>query len=144
MTPNQGLLILRGLLIVLLYAFLAALLFLLWRDLRQAIHHTQQQEHKQGVLRALHTETATFYPLHTVTSLGRAPTNTIVFADDDTTSLEHALVTWRAGKWWIEDLDSRNGTFLNGEIINGAVVISAGDIIEIGQAQLRFELGTPA
>ncbi len=143
MTPNQGLLILRGLLIVLLYVFLSALLLLLWRDFRQVTRQAQQRERTQGYLHALQTDnsTASIYSLYAVTSLGRASTNTIVFADDDTTSLEHALITRRNGKWWLEDLGSRNGTFLNGAAIEGAVVISAGDVIEVGQTQLRFEPG---
>ena len=52
------------------------------------------------------------FPLLAITSLGRAPTNTATLPDE-TTSLEHALIHLREGQWWLEDLDSRNGTRLN-------------------------------
>ncbi|MER3459472.1 MAG: FHA domain-containing protein, partial [Chloroflexota bacterium] len=81
----------------------------------------------------------TVFPLQPVTSLGRAPTNTVALPDSYASG-EHALLSLRGNQWWLEDLGSRNGTFLNGVLITEPVVASAGDIISIGRVQLKVEL----
>ena len=53
------------------------------------------------------------YPLDAVTSLGRDVNNGIVL-DDPFASSEHAVLTFRGRNWYIEDLDSTNGTYVNG------------------------------
>ena len=80
----------------------------------------------------------TLFPLSSVTSLGRSGGNTIVI-DDSYASSEHALITLRGEQWWLEDLGSRNGTSLNDLPVNEAIVLSQGDIITIGDTQLKFE-----
>ena len=79
------------------------------------------------------------FPLLPLTSLGRAPTNTVVL-NDTFCSQEHALVTRRGGQWWLEDRNSSNGTRLNGLPVNEPVVLSSGDVIGIGRVQLKIEL----
>ena len=48
--------------------------------------------------------------------IGRHPECSVQI-DDGSVSRHHAKVTSDDGSWFIEDLDSRNGTFLNGEAI---------------------------
>ncbi|NLE99729.1 MAG: FHA domain-containing protein, partial [Anaerolineales bacterium] len=55
-------------------------------------------------------------------------------------SAQHALLTWREGQWWLEDLGSRNGTQLNDELVDAPTVVVTGDIIRIGRARLKVEL----
>src|SRR5579859_5313255 len=55
----------------------------------------------------------TSFNLEPITSIGRRMTNTVVL-DDNFISGEHALLTWRDGRWWAEDYRSTNGTLLNG------------------------------
>ena len=71
----------------------------------------------QGHLRVLASDSTTawegtIFPLLPVTRIGRAEHNTIVL-EDAFVSAEHALLTRREGQWWLEDLNSRNGTLLN-------------------------------
>lgn len=137
------LLALRFLLTILLYAFLAAVLLMLWRDLRQATAISEAAR-PGGQLVVLHTAdeelaVGTTFPLQPVTSIGRSPSNTILIPDTYA-SAQHALLAWREGQWWLEDRDSRNGVLLNGTRINGPTVVSAGDIIGIGRTQLKLEL----
>jgi pSer/pThr/pTyr-binding forkhead associated (FHA) protein len=137
------LLALRILLALLLYAFLAAVLLTLWRDLREATTD-REPVRRGGQLVVLETTGETLaagrtFPLQSVTSIGRSPNNTVPIPDTYA-SAQHALLTWREGQWWLEDQDSRNGTLLNGTRINGPTVISAGDVIGIGGVQLRLEL----
>lgn len=60
--------------------------------------------------------------------------------DDSFASVEHATLTLRGGKWWLEDRNSSNGTLLNGYRIEEPVVLSTGDLIVIGQVELKLEL----
>jgi pSer/pThr/pTyr-binding forkhead associated (FHA) protein len=137
------LLALRLLMAILLYAFLAAVLVMLWRDLRQATA-SREAPRPGGQLIVLDAADevlavgATF-PLQPLTSMGRSPTNTIPIPDTYV-SAQHTLLTLREGQWWLEDLDSRNGTLLNGTRIGGPTVVSAGDVIGVGRTQLKLEL----
>ncbi len=137
------LLVLRILLAVLLYAFLAAVLLMLWRDLRQATV-TIEVTRPGGRLLVLHAAddklaVGVTFPLQTVTSIGRSPANTIPIPDTFASG-QHALLTWREGQWWLEDQDSRNGTLLNDARIDSPTVVSAGDVIGVGRAKLKLEL----
>jgi pSer/pThr/pTyr-binding forkhead associated (FHA) protein len=139
------LLVLRLLLAGLLYAFLGAILFMLWRDLRRA---TAPPETTALVGHLVVVETAgdeaqepaigTVFPLRPVTSIGRSPHNTIVITDTYASS-QHALVTRREDLWWLEDQNSRNGTTLNGSRIANPTIVTPGDVIGVGRTRLRLE-----
>jgi len=79
------------------------------------------------------------FPLLPVTTLGRAPANT-VHLPDTFASNHHALLTLRTGRWWLEDRGSSNGTTLNGQLLQAPTVVSAGDIIGVGRVELKVEL----
>ncbi len=137
------LLLLRILLVVLLYAFLAVVLLALWRDLRQAATGVERIR-KEGRLVVLHTAdealaVGTAFSLQPVTSIGRSPGNTISISDTYA-SAQHVLLSWREGQWWLEDRKSRNGTLLNGARIDGPTVVSAGDVIGVGRTEFKLEL----
>jgi adenylate cyclase len=77
-------------------------------------------------------------------SLGRHPTNTIQVLDK-VVSKEHCRVFLQSGSgtWILKDLDSLNGTFLNGARITGERPLNDGDEIGLGATRARFELGQP-
>jgi hypothetical protein len=144
------LLLLRLLLAVALYLFLGAVLLLLWRNLRSSNEAEQQASRRYGQLVVIDVPPAgdaqegalqigTVFSLQPFTSLGRSPVNTIIIPDTYASS-EHALLTYRGGQWLLEDLGSRNGTTLNKVAIVGPTVVSSGDIVGIGQVDLRLEL----
>jgi pSer/pThr/pTyr-binding forkhead associated (FHA) protein len=60
---------------------------------------------------------------------------------DDGASRQHAIVSWdaAAGAYAIEDLQSTNGTRVNGKRVRAAP-LADGDRIQVGQTQLRFAL----
>ncbi len=61
---------------------------------------------------------------------------------DTTVSRRHAELTPDDGRWYLRDLDSANGTYLNGErIAAGPVVLSPGDQIRCGSTLMVFGLG---
>jgi pSer/pThr/pTyr-binding forkhead associated (FHA) protein len=76
--------------------------------------------------------------LRSVTAIGRADDNTLVL-QDPFASAHHALILWREGRWYLEDLDSHNGTYLNGKRLADPQPLASGDRIGIGQTMVRFE-----
>ncbi|NHZ72455.1 MAG: FHA domain-containing protein [Aquificales bacterium] len=138
------LLILRLLSAGLLLAFLGLFAWLIYKDLQVTTAVLQQKQQTGGQLRVIANEAAepaidTLFPLHPLTSIGRAQSSTIVI-DGSYVSQEHVLLMERAGQWWLEDLASRNGTLLNGVMLAETAVVSSGDIITIGSVQLKVEL----
>jgi pSer/pThr/pTyr-binding forkhead associated (FHA) protein len=72
--------------------------------------------------------------------IGRDPSNQIVLNDDRYTSRYHAWITYEAGKFWLEDLGSTNGTLLNGELVEKREQLRSGDKIKIGETEMTFVL----
>lgn len=64
----------------------------------------------------VHGNTGRQYPLAARTLVGRAPSCTVRL-DDALASKEHALVSWVRGQWLVRDLDSRNGTSVDGVVL---------------------------
>lgn len=145
MTNDLLLLLLRLISASLLLTLLGALFYMLWKDTYQSAARADNGRRQFGSLYVLREisgrimETGESYPLLAITSLGRSPTNTIPI-DDTFASSEHALLTLRAGQWWLEDRRSRNGTTLNDVPVLQPIVITDGDIIGIGTMRFRFSL----
>ena len=57
-------------------------------------------------------------------------------------SRHHAKLNAQRDGWWLEDLNSANGTWLNGDILEGPQRLRTGDEIKVGQTRIRFELTT--
>jgi Nif-specific regulatory protein len=72
-------------------------------------------------------------------TLGRSHENLIVLHDEHA-SRSHARITWEDGRWILRDLNTRNGTRVNGVLIGGQAVLADGQAIGIGDIQLRFTL----
>ena len=74
--------------------------------------------------------------------LGRDPEDGISL-DSPTVSRRHARIVISEGSVTLEDLDSKNGTFLKGQRVSAAVPLSNGDEIRAGSVVLRFRMSTP-
>src|SRR5664280_2086727 len=70
------------------------------------------------------------------TTLGRRPYNDIVI-DNLAVSGEHAMVQLSGGAVYLEDLNSTNGTYVNGKTIKKQL-LQDGDSIEVGKYQIKF------
>ncbi len=75
-------------------------------------------------------------PGRTVT-IGRAPGNEIVLKDEQA-SRRHAELFLTGGEWTLRDLDSRNGTRVGDQRIQGDYTLKVGDIICIAHSQMEF------
>lgn len=69
--------------------------------------------------------------------IGRAPENLIVLTDSSV-SRQHARLFSREDTWWVEDLGSKNGTKVNGNLIEGPKRLKQGDGLQVGSFQLVF------
>jgi pSer/pThr/pTyr-binding forkhead associated (FHA) protein len=57
---------------------------------------------------------------------------------DGSVSRKHARIERLGSKFWIEDLDSPNGVFVNSRRISRRALLAEGVVIELGQSLLRF------
>jgi NADH dehydrogenase len=72
-------------------------------------------------------------------TLGRSPDNNIVVADSKA-SRRHALIQYENGTYWIDDLEARNGTWVNTNRIIERHTLEDGDVIRIGNARFTFQV----
>jgi pSer/pThr/pTyr-binding forkhead associated (FHA) protein len=138
-------LLLRVALALALYAFLGWALWLLWRDLRRSAEPGRQGDVPMLTLlpeSGQETERIRFAQARVL--IGRDAACALRL-DDPAVSSSHARLSYHHGHWWIEDLRSRNGTFVNDERLAQAQVIVSGDQLRFGrvifQALLTDETG---
>jgi hypothetical protein len=73
------------------------------------------------------------------TAIGRTQGNDVVLPDP-TVSRHHARLTFRRGQWYLEDLNSSNGTYVNNIRINRPAPLMEGDELRFGDEVLDFAL----
>jgi len=146
--------------VALKFGFLAVLyLFLLWvtrmalRDLRgtaspgfETGYHEVLGDDRGGATDAfLVVETGgglsegEHFDLFGGISLGRSP-DADIRLDDRYASGIHVRVFNRSGRYFVEDLNSTNGTLLNSRELHGEAPLNPGDSIRIGDTEFRFEV----
>ncbi|HEY7422255.1 MAG TPA: FHA domain-containing protein [Gaiellaceae bacterium] len=72
-------------------------------------------------------------------TLGRGGQNDLVLSGDEFASARHARIEVRGDGAWVQDLDSTNGTFVNGSRVAGAQRLGAGDVLRVGETDLLVE-----
>jgi hypothetical protein len=72
-------------------------------------------------------------------SVGRSSTNDVELRGDGFASARHALFQPRPDGVWIEDVGSTNGTFVNGIKLERARKLTAGDVVRVGETDLRYD-----
>lgn len=134
-------LILRLILAIALYTFLGWALWTLLQELKQqgdklsgqkkpAITlYFQIEEGKESVRRFLQPEIM----------IGRDP-NCDLSMMDEALSAHHARLAHHHGQWWLEDLNSTNGTFLNRELLTTAAVVITGDQFKCGNTVFSIQV----
>lgn len=134
------LLILRILLAIALYTFLLRALYTIWRDLSaQASQISARQVPVLRVsFRAADAEQVREFHVPEVI-IGRDPACELAL-QNDTVSSRHARLSYHHNQWWLEDLQSTNGTFLNDERVYTPVVIISGDEVRCGKESLLVEI----
>lgn len=128
---------LRLLLTLALYAFLGWTTWVLWSDLKRAAHQAEStripsirievRTKKRGAVSRAFSQPEII--------LGRDPSCDLPL-DDETVSASHARLRYHHKQWWLEDLQSTNGTRLNGQKVTTATVLASGDEVRCGKAKL--------
>ena len=71
--------------------------------------------------------------------VGRGSGNDVNLARDEYASSNHARVEPRRDGVWVEDVGSTNGTYLNGIRLTHAKRLAPGDILRVGETEMRYE-----
>jgi hypothetical protein len=71
--------------------------------------------------------------------VGRGNQNDIALDGDDYASARHARIEPRRDGVWVEDVGSTNGTFLNGIKLTRPRKLTPGDVVRVGETELRYE-----
>jgi len=130
----------RLLFLGLIYLFLARVILALMRDLRAAAREPSERPGRLVILASPSGEPPAghSFGLDVITPLGRDVNNAIVI-DDPFASAEHAVLTYRGRSWYLEDLGSTNGSYVNGSRVEGVAPMGFGDELQIGQVRMRLE-----
>jgi len=124
-----------------LYAFLAWALYSLYREVQRQ-GFTLATRRVPGISLMVKQGSGSMSLRHFAQPeiiLGRDPGSDVPLLDD-TVSARHARMTYHHGQWWLEDLSSTNGTFLNSTPISMPTVITSGDEITCGSVSLNISL----
>ncbi len=147
---EQVLLLLQALFLVFLYLFVWRVVRTASRDLRlpqESIFLAPPQLQTGGapepafrlvVESSPSIEPGTFFALGTAPlTLGRSSESSVALAADEYASARHARIEPLRDGVWIVDLASTNGTYVNGEQVNGRIRLYEGDVVRIGETDLR-------
>jgi hypothetical protein len=72
-------------------------------------------------------------------TIGRGVTNDVPLPGDEYASTRHARIEPRRDGVWVEDIGSTNGTFVNGIRLTRERRLAPGDVVRVGETDLRFE-----
>jgi len=138
------LLALRLIMVIVLYGFVVMAFFILWKAIKGKDGDIFSNRVPSISLRYKrsnqHQDTASFSQPQIL--IGRDPVSDL-YIDDQTLSARHAQLTYHLGQWWVEDLNSTNGTFINQEIVDEPIVITAGDRLRCGKIEIHVIIETP-
>lgn len=124
-----------------LFSFLGWALIILWQELGQQANNLATLKTPIINLEFATGQEKTTRKRFTVSGIviGRDK-NCDLSVTDEAVSAHHALITFHHGQWWLEDLHSKNGTFLNREKINIPAVLITDDEFTCGDTLFRVHI----
>lgn len=138
------LLILRLVMAIILYGFLAWAVYVLWLDIkRQSELIDARSVPEMTIIEEIDGEQRTCEFAVPELVIGRDQTCDLSL-DDNTVSAEHARLAYHHLNWWVEDLGSRNGTLLNLEPVNTPAILVSGDELQLGRVLLKIKIKSEA
>ena len=93
---------------------------------------------REFILRDLEGRTSTVVLTDDRVTLGRSNQNQLSYPDDVGLSRQHLALNYSDGKWTVEDLHSKNGSMLNGELLKGLMPFNPGDRVAAGHLTIEF------
>jgi pSer/pThr/pTyr-binding forkhead associated (FHA) protein len=132
---------LRLLLAVALYAFLGWAFWTLWQDIqiqgRKAAARQVPPIRLEVRSRKRSGPARMFAQAEII--LGRDPACDLQL-EDETASARHTRLSYHHGHWWVEDLQSKNGTRLNRSRLTMPVVLTSDDELTCGRTRIVVEV----
>ncbi|MDO9545629.1 MAG: FHA domain-containing protein [Pelolinea sp.] len=132
-------LILRALAAISLYICLGLIIFILWRDLFKIKNSSDIQSSAILTIKNLKSGESDDFSISEI-FIGRSDLAHIQLQDDDTVSNMHARIFYKGKNWWLEDLQSTNGTLINEDPIVTPIIITSGDQISCGKTIIEISL----
>jgi pSer/pThr/pTyr-binding forkhead associated (FHA) protein len=122
-----------------LYLFLLLVVVAAWRELRPAAVGRR----RQAALEVLDPGRARLVSGERIgvvsgATVGRTVGNSIRL-EEDSISSRHAVLRFEGGRWWVEDLQSTNGTYVNESRVTGRSPLHPGDVVQFGLVTARFQ-----
>lgn len=74
-------------------------------------------------------------------TIGRREGCDVCLSYDSQVSREHAMIICEQDKFWLEDLNSTNGTFLDDQKIAGRMALEPTQLFRVGRTWMRIEAG---
>lgn len=131
---------LRILLLLLAYVFVGWIGILIYRDIKIPRMERKLSDTPAVSLSTQIGEERTTKEFHSPEiTIGRDPASDFSLLDE-TISLQHCRLFFKQKHWWVEDLNSTNGTFVNDDPIEAPVVLVAGDEIRAGRLQIEINI----
>lgn len=134
------LLFLRLTIALFLLFFLGWALLILWKDFKREAESRSERLFPAITLRHISQDGLREHQFNVPEILIGRNAGCDLHLNDVTVSAEHARLTYHNNQWWVEDLGSKNGTYLNNEAVMNAVVLKSGDELQLGQVTLAIEI----
>ena len=144
MIPNVVFVAIRYVFLALIYIFIMVIVMAIYRDVKApsseaAPRRTRKKKGERPGLMVVAADRnlGARYNLSEDIVIGRAPGSGIVI-DDTYASQQHARVYRQGDTFFVEDLGSTNGTYVNGRKISYPLELRPGDRIKIGKTVFEF------
>ena len=131
----------RIIIAICLYVFAGYAIYTLWRELKYANERRVAEIIPSISINYLDSAEQTTTFSQSEITMGREASNDLIISDE-TVSSHHAKLSHRHRQWWLEDLQSTNGTFLNNERIYTPTVIVSGDEVILGNVSLLIMISS--
>jgi pSer/pThr/pTyr-binding forkhead associated (FHA) protein len=137
------LLIIRIIMIAALYAFIGWTIYTIWIEVYRRQESNEKQKAPTLTVRFTDEQGEKIqYITHPVALIGREQDCDISIADHSVSSRQ-ARLSFHQNQWWVEDLNSTNGTFLNKDRLLQPAVLISDDLITCGSTELTVKLELP-
>ncbi len=135
--PDISSIILLGLrfaLAIILYGFLGYTIKIIWRDIKTS-DTKRADKHPSITLKIDGIEYLPQTFIQEEIVLGRDPNCDLHF-ESSTVSGKHARLYYLHNQWWVEDLESSNGTIINTTLLDTPTVLVSNDILHLGESSV--------
>jgi len=123
-----------------LYGFLAWAIWVLWRDFRVGSNMDRDNIQPTECIGLFDLDKKRFHLLTSQSIILGRDQNCDFYIDDNSVSAKHARLSYHHNQWCVEDLDSKNGTYLNHGMLSGVVALTSGDTIHVGNRNYEIIL----